>query len=210
VTIEFDERTVFAAVAGDADALRSLLQACAPRLREHFTGRIGRRYQAALDVDDVLQVTYMEACLQIRRFTPAGDDAFYVWLRQIGENNLRDAIRGLEAAKRPDPGRQVSRASAGDSCTTFLATISGSGTTPTFGARRSEAKEALEAALASLPPDYSKAIRLYDLEGRTIDEAAAAFDPPRSRGAVHMLRARAMEALRLLLGNPDHLIPTRA
>ena len=41
-------------------------------------------------------------------------------------------------------------------------------------------------------------IRLYDLEGRPIAEVAAEMG--RSSGAVHMLRARAHDRLRELLG----------
>ena len=208
--IEINDGIITAAVAGDANALRRLLQACAPRLREHFAGRIGRPFQAALSVEDVLQVTYMEACLQISRFRPTGNDAFFAWIRQIGENNLRDTIRELDADKRPDRRRQVLQASVEDSCANFLLSLSASGTSPTHGARRMEAKDLLEAALANIPPDYAKAVRLYDLEGRAIDEVVGAFDPPRTRGAVHMLRARALEALRVLLGDPNRLLSTRA
>ena len=207
--IEIEDGTIAAAVAGDSSALRRLLQACAPRLREHFAGRIGRRFQAALSVEDVLQVTYMEACLQIGRFRPTSGDAFFAWLRQIAENNLRDAVRELEADKRPDRRRQV-QASAEDSCANFLLSLSASGTSPTQGARRMEAKELVEAALANIPPDYATAVRLYDLDGKAIDEVAGAFDPPRTRGAVHMLRMRALEALRLLLGDPNRILSTRA
>lgn len=208
--IEIDDGTVTAAVAGDSSALRRLLQACAPRLREHFAGRIGRHFQAVLSVEDVLQVTYMEACLQIGRFRPSGNDAFFAWLRQIAENNLRDAVRELEADKRPDRRRQIHAGSAEDSCANLLLSLSASGTTPTQGARRIEAKELLEEALANIPPDYAQAVRLYDLEGRAIDEVAGAFDPPRTRGAVHMLRMRALEALRVLLGDPNRILSTRA
>jgi len=208
--IEIGDGTITAAVAGDSNALRRLLQACSPRLRQHFEGRIGRTFQAVLSVEDVLQVTYMETCLRIGIFRPTSDDAFFAWLRQIAEHNLRDAVRELEADKRPDRRRQVHAASAEESCANFLSSLSASGTSPTQGARRMEAKELLEAALANIPPDYAKAVRLYDLEGRSIDEVAGAFDPPRTRGAVHMLRMRALEALRILLGDPDRILSTRA
>lgn len=198
-----DQDTVTAAIEGDADALRRALESCGPRLRSHFADRIARCYQAALGVDDVLQVTYIEAFLHIDRFRPDGPDSFFSWLRHIGENNLRDAIRALDADKRPDRRKQVSAAPNGDSYTSFLATISATGTTPTKNATREEAREILEAALADLPPPYAKAIRLCDLEERDIDDACVAFDPPKSRGAVHMMRMRARDCLKALLGDPD-------
>lgn len=198
-----DQDTVTAAIEGDADALRRALEACGPRLRGHFADRIARRYQAALGVDDVLQVTYIEAFLHIGRFRPDGPDAFFAWVRHIGENNLRDAIRELDAEKRPDRRKQVSAAPNADSYTSFLATIAASGTPPTRHATREEARQILESALADLPPPYAKAIRLSDLEERDIDDVCAAFDPPRSRGAIHMMRMRARDCLKALLGDSD-------
>lgn len=198
-----DQDTVTAAIEGDAEALRRALEACGPRLRSHFAGRIARRYQAALGVDDILQITYMEACLHIERFRPDGPDAFFSWLRHIGENNLRDAIRELDAEKRPDRRKQITAAPLADSYTSFLASISASGTTPTRNATREEAKQLLDAAVADLPPPYARAVRMCDLEERDIEEVCAAFDPPKSRGAVHMMRMRARDCLKALLGESD-------
>ncbi len=204
--VELDEGTVSAAVNGDAEALSRLLERCQDPLRAHFADRIGRRYRAALDVEDVLQVTYMEAFLHAGRFVWNGTGSFYAWLCQIGENNLRDAIRELDAEKRPSRRRQIVTEPTGDRYTTFLATLSATGTTPTQQARREEAKEILSRAMADLPPDYARAVQFYDLEGRNIDEVARSFDPPRSRGAIHMLRARAIDCLRELLGQPERFL----
>lgn len=203
-----DQDTVSAAVGGDADALRQILETCGPRLRSHFTPRIASHHQAALGVDDVLQVTYMEAFLQIRRFRPNGPEGFFNWLRQIGENNLIDAVRELDADKRPDRRRQVGVPAGDDSYTSFLNTLSASGTTPTRQATREEAKHLLESALLDLPPLYAKAIRLCDLEERDIDDARRTFDPPKSRGAVHMMRMRGRDCLRAILGDPGRFMTT--
>ena len=61
-----------------------------------------------------------------------------------------------------------------------------------------EAADAVESTLMQLPPDYATVIRMYDLQGRPIAEVAAEMN--RSTGAVHMLRARAHDQLRCLLG----------
>ena len=58
--------------------------------------------------------------------------------------------------------------------------------------------EALEGALGALPPDYEKVVRMYDLEGKPVREVAAALK--RSEGAVWMLRARAHERLKEIMG----------
>jgi len=192
--------TLTAALAGEREALGRVLVACDPELRRHLSGEIGSLYQSAVSIDDVLQVTYIEGCLRIGTLKERTVNGLLAWLKEVAENNLKDAIRALNAKKRPPPWRQVG-ASREESAATFLAGFVGSDTTPTHGARRSEFADLLDRALAALPPDYGKAIRLYDLDGKSIDEVAAAFVPPRSTGAVHMLRARALDRLRDLLGD---------
>jgi RNA polymerase sigma factor (sigma-70 family) len=71
-------------------------------------------------------------------------------------------------------------------------------TTPSRHARRDERATRLNTALDALPQDYGRAVRLYDLESLPIDEVAKQMG--RSTGAVHMLRARAHDRLKDLLG----------
>lgn len=193
--------TLTAAMAGEREALGRVLLACDSELRRHLSGRIGLTYQSALSIDDVLQVTYVEACLRIEELENRTMEGLVRWLKIIADHNLTDAIRELNAGKRPPRWRQLATASREESATSFLASLVGSDTTPTQGARRAEFAGLLEVALHDLPPDYEKAIRLYDLESKPIEEVAAAFDPPRRDGAVHMLRARGRERLRELLGD---------
>lgn len=190
-----DER-VSKAVAGDMAALSALLRELGPRLRERLS--IDSRWQSVLEIDDVLQVTYLEAFLKIGSFTPGGPNAFFGWLKRIAENNLRDAIKALEAAKRPPPAGAMSGLSPFDSGVALLDMLSGGGGTPSRAAAVGEVQSALSRAMESLPPDYAAVVRAYDLEGRHISEVAAAVG--RSPGAVHMLRARAHDRLRELLG----------
>lgn len=192
--------TLTAALAGEREALGRVLIACDAELRWHLSGRISAPYQSAVSIDDVLQVTYIEGCLRIGTLEDRTVDGLLRWLKVVAENNLIDAIRALNAGKRPPPSRQL-RDSPEESAATFLAEFVGADTTPTHGARRSELSELIDRALSGLPPDYEKAIRLYDLDGKSIDEVAAAFVPVRSTGAVHMIRARAFDRLRELLGD---------
>ncbi len=146
-----------------------------------------------------MQITYLEAFIQIGRFDPKRS-AFAGWLRHIAENNLRDAIRGLGRQKQPPPANRVnvSGAGNGDSFVGLLEALGATSATPSRSAARHETKAMLEAAIARLPLDYATVVRLYDLEGQSIGEVAAAMK--RSAGAVHMLRARAHDAMRELLG----------
>lgn len=194
-----ESRLTAAAVRGDGDALARLLQEHGPRVRARLAGKIGPVWRSVLEEDDVLQVTFLEAFLRIGTFTPRGPGAFLAWLTQIAENNLRDAIRGLERAKRPDPRRRVqARAVTEESYTDLVGLLGVTSTTPSRVAARQEAGSAIETALAKLPPDYRTVIRLYDLECRDIGEVAGQVG--RSPGAVYMLRARAHDRLREELG----------
>ncbi len=71
-------------------------------------------------------------------------------------------------------------------------------TNPGQGAARGELKDIIESTLQQLPADYEQAVRLYDMEGKPIAEVAQALE--RSNAAVHMLRARAHDRLKELLG----------
>jgi len=197
--LEVQDRLTAAAVSGDQEALTDLLKRHDADVRERLDGTIDKAYRGALDVDDVLQVTYMEAFLRISQFTPGENGTFLAWLTRIAENNLVDAIRFLKGEKRPPPGQRLQPAGGEDSYMSLISNLVGSTTTPSRAAAGGELKVIVGQALADLPEDYAKAIRLYDLEGRTIEEVAQAFG--RSHGAVHMLRARALDRLRELLGN---------
>lgn len=186
-----DESLIQAAKAGDEDALTALLERYGIVVRQGL--RINPHGGGQVDLDDVMQVTYVEAFLGIRGFQPNGPGSFLAWLRRIAENNLRDALRKLDREERNLP-RATPDA---DSYTTLVARLSGTSTTPSQAARRREIQDIVEACLRNLPPDYEKVLRLYELEGLSGPEVAAAMG--RTHGAVRMLLARAREHLLQLL-----------
>lgn len=187
---------VRAAVNGDVEALTSLLEECAPAVERSLS--IGREWQSVLAAEDVMQVTYVEAFMRIGQFDASRAEPFAAWIRRIAENNLRDAIRGLQAQKRPQPTARMALPSGADSQDVLLAELGVTTTTPSRHATREERSNRLQAALDALPEDYGKVVRLYDLQGLTIGEVAEKLG--RSTGAVHMLRARAHDRLKPLLG----------
>jgi len=184
------------AVKGDIDALSELLAAHGPDVQKGL--QIGRRFRAALDPADVMQVSYLEAFMQIGTLQPEAGDSFAAWFRRIAANNLRDAIRGLERQKQLPPGRRIQAPAEADSFGGLYDLLAATSTTPSRLVARKDVRRLLEAAIAKLPADYAKTVRLYDLESKPIDEVCAALR--RSPGAVHMLRARAHERLGTLLG----------
>ncbi|MFG0283875.1 MAG: RNA polymerase sigma factor [Phycisphaerales bacterium JB039] len=187
------------AQAGDRAALVALLEALAPPIRARIEGKIPGAMRASIEADDVMQVTYMEAVSRLGQFKTGGTDGFRAWLSRVAENNLIDAVRALEAAKRPSPRQKVTRAGRDDSAVALIEQLSATGQgTPSRVAARGEAVRFMEQALGALPADYEKVVRMYDLEGRPISEVAAELG--RSEGAVYMLRARAHDRLRDQMG----------
>jgi RNA polymerase sigma-70 factor (ECF subfamily) len=184
------------AVTGDADALSELLAIVGPRVEAHL--KIGRSWQSMIEPGDVMQVSYLEAFLQISQFRPDRSGSFEAWLRRIAENNLRDAIRGLERQKQLPPSKRIVERDSSDSFVGLYEQLAATTTTPSRLAARNDIQRLMQAAIDRLPPDYALTVRLYDLEGRSIAEVSAAMK--RSTGAVHMLRARAHERLGELLG----------
>lgn len=184
------------AVAGDSAALGELLQHHSPHIAREL-----RRDHAALsaaDIEDVMQVTFLEAFLHIRRFDTASPGSLGGWLRSIARNNVSDLIRERERAKRLPEDRRV-QPSRDASYTALLDNLSRTASTPSQVTAAAEATTLVEEAVERLPESYRQVVRLYDLDGRTVDDVAQVLG--RSAGAVFMLRARAHERLRELLGS---------
>ncbi len=195
-TLDDERSRVQAAVAGDVDAMSDLLQRYAPDVERSLF--IAREWRSVLEPADVMQVTYLEAFIQIASFDPGRAEPFSAWLQRIAKNNLRDAIRGLQRQKRPQPSHRVALPAGADSSADLFDQLGVTTTTPSRHATREERMTRLNAALDALPDDYGQAVRLYDLECLAIAEVARRMG--RSTGAVHMLRARAHDRLRDMLG----------
>lgn len=182
------------AVAGDEDALALLLGRHGPGVREQVLPTIATKWRTVLDVDDIMQVTYLEAFISIDHFVDKPESSFSGWLKRIAQNNLRDAIRELERQKRPQPENRLQPVSADASAVVLLEDLGFTTTTPSSQAASNEIRLAVESAIACLPEDYSSVVRLYDLEGKPARDVAKEMG--RSVGAVYMLRARAHDCLR--------------
>ena len=194
--MQTDMQLIPAAVSGDENALSELLARHGPAIERSL--QIHPMWRPVLETADVMQVTYLEAFLQIRNFDPHRGTPFGAWLRRIAENNLRDAIRGLERQKQPQPRDRIQPARTEDSLIGLYNLLGSDSATPSRNVRASEACKQLDHAVSTLPERYQQVVRWYDLEGQTIDDVARRVG--RSAGAVHMLRARAHDRLRELLG----------
>lgn len=191
-----EDARVRRAIEGDRDALEALLRELEPELRAGVS--IQPLWSRSLEIEDVLQVSFLEAFLRIGSLRTATRAGLLAWTRRLVDNNLRDAIRGLEADKRPDARRRVTRGGQGESARTLLSRIGAEAASASGVAARAEDVELLNSAIAKLPPSYRLVVRRLDLE--EADVSAVAEELGRSRGAVHLLRSRAHDRLREILG----------
>jgi RNA polymerase sigma factor (sigma-70 family) len=195
---------------GDRQSLVTLLERLAPEVRRRIASKMTGPWRSVLDEDDIMQVTFLEACLRFEKFTEGQSSGFLAWLTRLAENNRIDAIRALEGARRPAPSKRVTPppTAGADSLIALVELLGASSNTPSRQAATSEAAQFLELALATLPPDYEKVIRLYDLEGLPAEEVGRRMN--RSEGAVYMLRARAHDRLKESLGRESKFFSTPA
>lgn len=203
---EDEESLVARAVSGHEPALSELLQAVGPTIRCRIASQIPARFRGVLSEDDVLQQAYVDAYLDIRRFVSRGPGAFRGWLTTLAERNLTDAIRMLDAAKRGGGRVQLAPQNVEDSAAALYELLGATNTTPSRLVARAEAQGILCRAIERLPELYQKVVRLYDLEGRAVADVATELN--RSQGAVFMLRARAHDRLRGIMGTASDYLST--
>ena len=187
------------ALGGDRDALAELLGRHGPELRRQLSGKIASRWRSLLEVNDVLQVTYLEAFLRIGQYKNLGPGSFLGWLSSIARNNLTDAVKSLERAKRYPAERRVLASNQMESSVALWERLVATSGTPSRHAAAHEIHYAVVHAVDQLPADYARVLQLYDLQGQSVTEVATAMK--RTVGAVYMLRSRALDRLRETLGS---------
>jgi RNA polymerase sigma-70 factor (ECF subfamily) len=187
-----------AAVAGDRVALERLLLAHYDELARRIDARLPLRLQSTQAVEDILQLTFFQAFRDIEHFQLRPDANFGDWLARIADNRLCDAIRQHDRPKHGGDLQRVGDSPREDSRILSLWDwIAADETSPLSAAMRGEALQALQVALAALPDDQRMAIQLQHLEGKSVEEAAAALGrtPGAIRGLVHRGKLELVVAL---------------
>lgn len=173
---------------GDRDALGKLLEHYRAYLRILAQRQLDGKLAARIDASDLVQQTCLSAHRNFANF--AGDDRdFLAWLRQIHDQNLRNALRDHVSAEK----RAIGREATGDSLGSLAAVAS----SPSRRLMQSESAVQLARCLEQLPADQSNAVRLRHLEGWSIRDIADEMQ--RSEQAVAGLLKRGMQQLRELL-----------
>ncbi len=195
---------------GDDQALAALLGRCAAPVRAALAADLPRRHAAVLDVDDVLQQTFVDAFRDVGRFRGRDEATFRAWVQSIARRTLVDVVRHLDAERRGGGRRRLSLSpspSRERSCLDLVERLVTRSSVSRPSIRR-EATAAMEEALANLPEEYRAVVEGYDLAGRPMDDVARTIG--RSRGAAYMLRQRAHALLRESLGGTSGLFSVSA
>ncbi len=172
---------------GDRHAFEQLIDSQQERLRGFVTSRLKLYIGPRLEVDEILQDTFVRAFESIRRFEWQTDDSLFRWLCGIAKHAMMKAAEKLSREDRLEDAFD----------------IPASGTSASRMLRRDERHGRLQQALDQLPPDYSQVVRLARIEGLKIDEIAERMN--RSANSVKHLLARALLKLKDSFGDTGSL-----
>jgi RNA polymerase sigma-70 factor (ECF subfamily) len=180
---------------GDREAFDAIVR----RLRSRLQGSIEKwsrlRLGPHVDVEDVLQETFLRAYRSLDRFEHkdgAGDETLVRWLAGIARHVLADLLR--QAARGEATASSLEGAANGPS--------------PSRLERREERLDRLQEALDALPPDYREVLVLSRLDGLPAEEIARRMG--RTPNAVYHLIVRGLALLRERFGDTASLcLPDR-
>lgn len=199
-------QTVEKARAGDCDAFNRLVREHEGPLRALIAAQLGEGLRGRVEVEDLLQETFLRAFRSIRQFEGTTDAAFRAWLATIASNAVAEKGRRI-TTQRADYRREVplprDPSTAADGVGSPSPSLESPDTSPSGHLRREERLDRLLESLEKLSPDHRQVILLTRIEGLPVKEVARRMG--RSDKAVSMLLLRAMLALREVFGETDSL-----
>ena len=162
---------------------------------EHFVKtRLGVPLKQQVEVDDVVQETFLQAFKSIPRFQWKGEDSFVRWLNGIAEHVILKLADRFKRRQKLSLEREVPAESRG---------------APSKAPRREERFARLQKALDVLSPDQKEAILLSRIDGLRVKEVADRMN--RTENAVLLLISRGLSKLKDNFGETESLqLPPRS
>lgn len=195
----FPPTTSFGAVEkvkdGDYNAFAALFAKYRRRLAVLLRYKAGAELLSRLEIDDLLQETFLRAFRDIERFTYESPGSFWNWLSSIAGHVVEDAAR-FEGRQK----RHAAEAVRFRSITNPLGPDPIDPRTPSLLLSEKEAVQTLFERLDALPDDYRQVILLAKVEGLSTSEIAAKLD--KSRANVALLLHRALKRFRAMAEQP--------
>lgn len=187
-----DIELVNKAVAGDQNALASLFTSCRPRLSRIATFRLDPRLAGRIDVEDILQETFLAAQQRLRHILRDAPDSIFLWLRMLLGQTLIDLHRRHLGAQVRSAARERSLDAGWDSQSTSMSIrfeLLGSITSPSEAVSRQEAAEQLDVALHSLGEMDREILALRHFEELSNREAARLLEISEPAASLRYTRA---------------------
>jgi len=177
--------------AGDESAFSAIFQRYSPRLTVLIHYKLGTEMRNHVEVDDILQETFLAASQQLDKFTYRNPGSFMSWISRIADHVIVDNARYHGRQKR-HPGEFVRLRTESNP---RGAEAVDSATPSRILARKERLQQVLK-RLDTLPEDYRRVILLAKIEGLTTGEIAERLG--KSRENVAVLLHRAIQSLREL------------
>jgi RNA polymerase sigma-70 factor (ECF subfamily) len=177
------------AARGDRSACDALFARHAEKLRLYVEFRLGRALARRVEVEDVVQETFLRAWRDLATTTLSGDGAFFGWLSTIARHVIADVARAARAQKRQGEAVTLERSSWSRAGALDPAESSAG---PATRAARDELRTNLRTAFLALSPAHRRVIALRQFEQRSARESAPRLGC--SELAVHALFRRALDA----------------
>jgi RNA polymerase sigma-70 factor (ECF subfamily) len=195
------------AADGDEQSWKALLARHDGLLRRMVALRLDQRAQGRVHPSDVLQETYLQAWTLLAEYLRQPTAPFFLWLRGIAGNKLREAHRTHLGTQMRDARCEVSlyRGSLPEASSAALAAqLLGRLTRPSEAAIRAEMKLRLQEALNSMDPLDREVLVLRHFEQLTPAQIAAEVGIKEKAASMRYLRAlkRLKEILMRLPGGP--------
>jgi RNA polymerase sigma-70 factor (ECF subfamily) len=195
------------AADGDQESWGALLTRHADRLRRMVAFRLDQRLQGRIDPSDVIQESYLEASQHLADYLRGPPLPFFLWLRGIAGNKLRELHRHHLAAQMRDAGREVSlyRGTLPETTSAALAArLLGHETRPSEAAVRAEVKVRLQEALNRMDPLDREVLALRHFEQLSPAETAQVLGIKEKAAGMRYVRAlkRLKDILTSLPGGP--------
>ncbi len=194
------------AAGGDGESWEALVGRSRHRLRRMVAFRLDHRLQGRVDPSDVLQDAYLEAWQDLGAYLRRPEIPFFLWLRGIAGNKLRELHRHHLGTQMRDPRREVSihgGAMAETTTTAMAAELLGNLTRASEEAVRLELKLRLQDALNAMDPLDREVLALRHFEQLSPVETARVLGIKEKAAGMRYVRAlrRLKEILNSLGGD---------
>lgn len=176
---------------GDDSSLGELLNHHRPWLRLLGRRGLSGKFAGRIDESDVAQQTFLSAVRGFEQFKGSSSDELAVWLQQIHERNLQDAVRKHAMAQKRSVDREETFVEEEIPPIEL--------TSPSQRLMLGERAVRLAAVMSQLPDDQQDAVRMRHLDGETLESISQRLN--RSERAVAGLLYRGLTNLRKALAD---------